>query len=61
LWPKCSNESRKKAYRKPGDLLINRQRQPKKKVKLTLSQGMLKKGDDVVDDDDDDKVRTSVS
>jgi hypothetical protein len=32
-----------------------------KKGQLTLSQGKMKKGDDVADDEDDDAVRTSVS
>ncbi len=32
-----------------------------KKSQLTLSQGKIKKGDDVVVDDDDDAVRTVVS
>ncbi len=32
-----------------------------KKCQLTLSQGKMKKGDDVADGKDDDAVRTSVS
>jgi hypothetical protein len=46
--------------RQSGDLLINRHSGSLKKGKLTLSQGILKKGDDVADDDDV-KVKTSVS
>jgi hypothetical protein len=41
--------------RKPRDLTKNRHIDSLKKDQLTLSQGMVKKGDDVaVDDDDDD-------
>jgi hypothetical protein len=32
-----------------------------KKGQFTLSQGMVKKGDDVVGDDDDDTMRATVS
>jgi hypothetical protein len=47
---------------KPRDPTRNRLSKILKKGQLTLSQGMMKKGDDVVvDGDDDDAVRTSVS
>jgi hypothetical protein len=39
----------------------NRHRDSLKKCHLTLSQGMLKKGDDVAVDDDDDAVKLHVS
>ncbi len=46
--------------RKPRDLLKNLHRDSLKKSQVTLSQGMLKKGDVIVDADaDDDEVRTS--
>jgi hypothetical protein len=48
-------------FKKPRDLTQNRHGDSLKKVQLTLSQGKLKKGDDVADDDDDDVVRSSVS
>jgi hypothetical protein len=47
--------------RKPRDIVKNRHNDSLKKGKLTLSQGKIKKGDDVAVDDDDDTVRTSVS
>jgi hypothetical protein len=47
--------------RKPRDLLKNRQSDSLEKSQLTLSQGMMKKGDGIVDVDDDDEVRTSAS
>ncbi len=47
--------------KKPRDLTNNRHNDSLKKSHLTLSQGMMKKGDDVAVDDDDDVVRTSVS
>ncbi len=47
--------------RKPRDLLKSRHGDSLKKRQLTLSQGMMKKGDIVSDADDDDEVRTSVS
>ncbi len=48
--------------RKPRDLLKNLHRDSLKKSEVTLSQGMLKKGEVNVDADadDDDEVRTSV-
>jgi hypothetical protein len=48
---------------KARDLAINRHSDSLKKCQLTLSQGMIKKGDVfvVADDDDDDEVTTSVS
>ncbi len=46
--------------RKPKDLTKNRHSDSLKKGQFTLSQGMVKKGDDVVVDDDDDAVRTNV-
>jgi hypothetical protein len=47
--------------RKPSDLLKNRHSDSLEKSQLTLSQGMMKKGDGIVDVDDDDEVRTSAS
>ncbi len=48
--------------RQPRDLVGKLAQTSLKKVKLTLSQGKKKKGDEVADDkDDDDAVRTSVS
>jgi urease accessory protein UreE len=48
--------------RKPRDLTLKRHSNGLKKSQLSLSQGILKKGDVVVIADDDDiKVRTSVS
>jgi hypothetical protein len=46
--------------RKPRDLIENRHNDSLKKSQLSLSQGKMKKGDDVADDDDDDAVRTIV-
>ncbi len=46
--------------RKPRGLLKNRHSDSLKKNQLTLSQGMMKKGD-ICDDADDDKVRTRTS
>ncbi len=46
---------------KPRDLTENRHSGGLKKGQLTLSQGKMKKGDDVADYNDDDAVRTSVS
>jgi hypothetical protein len=46
---------------KAQGLAKNRHGDSLKKGKPTISQGEMKKGDDVVDDDDDDVVRTSVS
>jgi hypothetical protein len=46
--------------RKPRDLLKNRHSDSLKKSELTLSQGMMNKGDVVVADEDD-KLRTSAS
>jgi hypothetical protein len=44
---------------KPKDLTKDRHSDSLKKSQLTLSQGMMKKGDAlVVDDDDDIEVRT---
>ncbi len=49
-------------YRKPRDLPENRHSDSLKRVSLcTLSQGKMKKGDDVADDDDDDAERTNMS
>ncbi len=39
----------------------NRYNDSLKEDQLTLSQGKMKKGEDVADDEDDDAVRTSVS
>ncbi len=47
--------------RKPGDLFINRHSDSLKKSQLTLSLGILKKGDINADADNDDEVRTSAS
>jgi hypothetical protein len=48
--------------RQPRELVRKLAQTSLKKVKLTLSQGKKKKGDEVADDkDDDDAVRTSVS
>ncbi len=47
--------------RKPRDLTKNRYSDSLKKGHLTLSQGKMKKGDDVADDNDDDALKTSVS
>ncbi len=47
--------------RKPRDLVKNRHSDSLKKSPLTLSQGMMKKGDIVDDAYDDDEVRTSDS
>jgi hypothetical protein len=47
--------------RKPRDLTKTRHRDSLKKSQLTLSQGMMKKGDDVAVEDNADVVRTSVS
>ncbi len=41
-----------KDSRQPRDLLTNRQSDSLKKSQLTLSRGMLKKGDDEDDKDD---------
>jgi hypothetical protein len=46
--------------RKPRDLTKNRHSDSLKKGELTLSQGMIKKGDDVKVDDSHNAVRTSV-
>jgi hypothetical protein len=46
---------------KPRDLTKNRHSTSLKKGQLTLSQGKMKKGDDVAVDDNDDAVRTNVS
>jgi hypothetical protein len=48
--------------RQPRELVRKLAQTSLKKVKLTLSQGKKKKGDEVADDkDDDDARRTSVS
>jgi hypothetical protein len=51
--------------REPRDLTKNRHSDSLKKSQLTLSQGMMRKGDVIVvaddDDDDDNEVRTSAS
>jgi hypothetical protein len=47
--------------RKPRDLLKNRHSDSLKEGQLTLSQGMMKKGDVIADADDDNEVRTSAS
>ncbi len=48
--------------RKPRDLTKNRHSDSLKKSRLTIFQGMMKKGDViVVADDDTDRVRSSVS
>jgi hypothetical protein len=47
--------------KKSRDLLKNRQSGSLKKSHLTLSQGMLKKGNVNGDADDNDEVRTSAS
>jgi hypothetical protein len=47
--------------RKPRDLPENMHSDSLKKGQLTLSQGEMKKGDDVADDDDDDVERTNMS
>jgi hypothetical protein len=47
--------------RKPRGLLKNRHSDSLEKSQLTLSQGMMKKGDGIVDVADDDEVRTSAS
>jgi hypothetical protein len=47
--------------KKPRDLTNSRHSDSLEKGHLTLSQGMMKKGDDVAVDYDDDVMRTSVS
>jgi hypothetical protein len=47
--------------RKPRDLTKTRHSDSLKNGLLTLSQGTVKKGDDVAVDEDDDAVRTSMS
>ncbi len=47
--------------RKQRDLTENSHSDSIKKGQHTLSQGKMKKGDDVADDDDDAVVRTSVT
>ncbi len=56
----AQRESQKITLGCQGTNLKQEQKQPNK-GQLTLSQVMLKKGDNVADDDDDDKERTSVS
>jgi hypothetical protein len=50
-----------KGFQQPRDLLKNRHFDSLKNSRLTLSQGMLKKGDVDDDADDDEEVRTSAS
>jgi hypothetical protein len=57
----CSREELENNSRKPRDLIKNRHCDSLKKGQLTLSQGMVKKGEDVAVGDDDDAVRTSVT
>jgi hypothetical protein len=59
--PKMLKEELESNSRKPRDIVKNRHNDSLKKGKHTLSQGKIKKGDDVAVDDDDDTVRTSVS
>ncbi len=56
-----SRESWNQNSKKPRGLVKNRNSDSLNKGQLTLSQGKIKKGDDVAVDDDDDTVRTSVS
>jgi hypothetical protein len=57
----CTTGEWENIPRKPRSLTKNRHNDSLKKGQLTLSQGMVKKGDDFAVDDDDDMVRTSVS
>jgi hypothetical protein len=59
-WPKILKGELENNSRKPMDLVKNRHSDSLIKGQLTLSQGKMKKGDDVADDDDD-AIRTSVS
>jgi hypothetical protein len=47
--------------RKPRNLIENRHSDSLKRDQLPLSQGKMKRGDDVAVDEDDDAVTTSVS
>ncbi len=58
---RCSMGELENNSRKPRDLIKNRHSDSLKKGQLTLSEGIVKKGDDVSVDDDDDTMRTSVS
>jgi hypothetical protein len=60
-WLKTLKGELENNSRKPRDLVENWHSDNLKKGQLTLSQGKMKKGDDVADDEDDDAVRTSVS
>jgi hypothetical protein len=57
---RCSNGEFENNYWKPRDLAKNRHSYSLKKDQLTLSHGMLKKGDDVAVDDDE-EAKTCVS
>jgi hypothetical protein len=57
-WPKTLNGEMENNSRKPKDLVKTRHSDRLKKGQLILSQGKMKKGDDVADDD---VVRTNVS
>ncbi len=57
---RCSKGELEKYSRKSRDLLKNRHSDSLKQSQVTLSQGMMKKGDVVVAGDDDD-VRTIAS
>jgi hypothetical protein len=54
--PKMLNEELKNNYRKLRDLVKNRHSDSQEIGQLNLSQGKMKKGDDVVNDDNDDAV-----
>jgi hypothetical protein len=59
-WPKILKGELENNSRKPMDLVKNRHSDSLINGQLTLSQGKMKKGDDVADDDDDDAVGTIV-
>jgi hypothetical protein len=61
LWSKELKGRVGKNSRKPRGLTKNRHSDSLKKGHLSLSQGKVKKGDNVAVDDDDYAVRTSVT
>jgi hypothetical protein len=61
MQPKTLTRELENYSRNPRDLVKNMHNYSLKKGQLTLSQGNMKKGDDVAYDEDDDAVRTSVS
>ncbi len=58
---KCARGDSWKTTQGSQGTLLNRHSESLKKGQLTLSQGMVKTGDDIAVDDDDDALKTSKS